>query len=139
MDYRGEVARWLESYLGPDFASVDPSDLLGSLGYEGDDADELLSAFAERFEVDLTTLNPWYHYDADEPPYFRRYRPVSLDGQKLDDLPIALDDLARSAELRTWSMVYADRTLVYRRPVIFVVGAIVFAILIAAWLATFAF
>jgi hypothetical protein len=132
MDHRAEVERWLRVYLGGVADKVDPEDVLGSIGWEGDDADELMVAFAARFSVDMAGFNPWHHYTADEPPYFRRYQPVAPDGRALRDLPISMSDLADSVSSGRWRMDYAGRELQHRSPLrrlLIVMGTIVVLLL----------
>lgn len=107
-----EVRAWLEEYFGAQAARIDPADILGSLRLEGDDADEFLLAFAQRFGVDLQGFDPWFHYDANEPPGLRRpWVPVGRDGGRLPYLPIAIGDLAAAANARRWEMTYGGLTL----------------------------
>jgi hypothetical protein len=117
MDVAAEVEQWLVGYLGHQFAATDPNDILGSLRYEGDDADEFMEAFAQQFSVDMADFNPWHHYVADEPPNFRRFRPVSETGQPLEDLPISLTHLVKSAQAGKWTVDYTGRDLRYHNPI----------------------
>jgi hypothetical protein len=111
MDCRAEVQRWLDSYLGPLASTVRSEDILGSIGSDGDDANEIMEEFAKRFEVDMASFNPWHHFNADEPPFFRRYRPHSADGIVLPILPITISDLAAAAESGKWMKSYSGREL----------------------------
>jgi Protein of unknown function (DUF1493) len=111
MDKRAEVQRWLEGYLGRQAKTISSEDVLGSLGYEGDDANEFIGEFATQFQVDMSAFNPWHHFDADEPPFFRRYRPYSADGKALPCLPISASDLETAAVSGRWGTDYSDREL----------------------------
>jgi Protein of unknown function (DUF1493) len=117
MDHRTEVQRWLDGYLGRVAKAVDADDVLGSLRYAGDDADDLIYGFAAQFKVDMATFSPWHHYDADEPPIYRRYQPYSAEGKELPDLPIAVSDLAAAAASGRWMIEYSDRQLRYNSPI----------------------
>jgi hypothetical protein len=111
MDHRVAVQKWLSGYLGRSASAIDSEDILGSLGIEGDDADELLEAFATQFKVDMSALNPWHHYNADEPPNFRRYRAYSTEGNVLSDLQVSVADLASAAASGRWMKDYSGREL----------------------------
>jgi hypothetical protein len=111
MGQRLEVQRWTAEYFGTQFSKVDPDDILGSIRCEGDDADEFLKAFAIRFGIDMSQFNPWHHYDADEPPLYRRYRPVTAEGEPLSDLPIGFRELEAAAEVGHWNVSYGGREL----------------------------
>ena len=124
MDVAAEVEQWLAGYLGRQLTATDPNDILGSLRYEGDDADELMEAFAQQFSVDMADFNPWHHYVADEPPHFRRFRSVSETGQPLDDLPISLTDLVEAAQVGKWMVDYSGRELRYHNPIFSLPGLV---------------
>ena len=137
MDRQAEVLEWLQEYLGKALPQYDPGDVLGSLRYEGDDANELIEGFAERFAVDLLAFNPWYHYNANEPPNFRRYRPYDLEGVPLRDIPISVANLESAAESGRWMLDYTKIELRYFSPlssplaIIFASVLLLFAIVLA--------
>jgi hypothetical protein len=130
MEVAAEVEQWLAKYLGSQFPAIDRDDILGSLRYAGEDADELLDAFAQEFSVDMSDFNPWHHYVADEPPIFRRFRPVSDSGQSLEDLPISLTDLANAAQTGKWAVDYTGRELRYHNPMFSLPGLILIGVAI---------
>lgn len=82
--------------------------LLGDLGVDGDDGDELLSEFGRRFGVDMSTCKPGLYFGPEGvAPWFllnwlvqafRRGTPE--DRARLR--PIRIIDLVRSAERGRW-------------------------------------
>ena len=137
MDHQAEVQHWLEDYLGALAKHIDAADVLGSLRFTGDDATELLAAFAARFDVDMSGFDAWQHFDADEPPMHRRFRPHSADGRALSDLPISVADFAQGAEMGCWALRYDGRTIRYHPPRGF--GLVLTAIALACCIALIAF
>ena len=87
---------WVEEYFRDWRVRVDPADILGSAQIEGDDADEFILAYAERFGVDVQGFEPWFHYDADEPPS-GRMGVIGQDGCWRRVLPITIADLTAAA------------------------------------------
>ena len=82
------------------------SNLPGVFGLEGDDADEFLKAFADHFKVDMTGFRDYFHYNANEPPYYRTCFPVDASGKVIPDIPITISQLVRAAESGIWDMEY---------------------------------
>ena len=80
------------------------SRLLQDLGVDGDDADELLTVFAEEFHVDMTSFRFSKHFRS-EPSLLDLLsflRPHKDDLSK--KVPITLRDLAEAATIRTWGL-----------------------------------
>ncbi len=100
-----EVRAWLEGWFPDRQARIDLSDILGSLELEGDNAHEVFEDFAERFDVDMQGFDPWFHYDADEPPS-GRIGVVGRDGRWIARLPINIADLTAAAAAGRWSKDY---------------------------------
>ncbi len=103
-----EILAWLQPWIPrPWFsrqAKPDPEDILGWLGFDGDDANELIEGFAKEFGVDLTGFDPWLHYVPDEPPGRRRWHAVDPEtGKELPLFPISVRDLVAAAEAGIWN------------------------------------
>ena len=86
-------------------------DLLGAFGMEGDDANEFLEAYADRFGVDMSGFRWEFHYVADEPPFRRRVLPVDRDGKVIPFLPVTLRQLTRAAEAGQWQFDYPEHRI----------------------------
>jgi hypothetical protein len=129
MNKRAEVEAWLKTYVSLPKVTIDPADILGSLRYAGDDADEMIEAFMDAFKVDMSSFDPWQHYDADEPPIWHRYRPYSADGKELHLLPISFADLTAAAENGRWQMDYKGREVRHAWPKRALAGKLVFGII----------
>lgn len=73
------------------------------LGVEGDDAGELMTAFAERFGVDLDRFDFEAHFDVEagfDPVrylFLKAFRP-----KKLHKAPVTVSDLVRAVRARQW-------------------------------------
>ena len=87
---------------------------------EGDDADEFLEAYADRFAVDLSSLIWYIHYNADEPPGIRRVLPIANDGKVIPYIPITLQHLVDAADRGRWEFDYPDHSVRHRRGQMFV-------------------
>lgn len=86
-------------------------DMLGAFGFEGDDADEFLEAFAERFSVDFSSLRWEFHYNADEPPGRRRVLPLDAFGEVIPYQPITLELLEKAVLAGKWGYDYPEHTI----------------------------
>lgn len=86
-------------------------DLFGHFGLEGDDATDFLEDYAQRFDVDLSSMLWEFHFIADEPPNYRRVIPVDVDGKDIPWMPITLDQLVRAAEQGRWVFDYPEHTI----------------------------
>lgn len=61
MDIQEEVVNFVADYTGIKPSQITPDTLINEeLGVDGDDGSELLLAFSEKFEVDLTPINRTY-------------------------------------------------------------------------------
>jgi acyl carrier protein len=71
------------------------------LGITGDDAAELLQAFAERFGVDMTGLSFHKHFGPEGcNPLWFFYTPTWLRAH--GSYPVTIDHLVRVAEIKRW-------------------------------------
>lgn len=101
-----EILAWLQPWF-PRRAKLDPDDILGSLGYAGDDAHELMQGFCDRFGVDPGGVEPWLYYLADEPPVYRRWHAVDPEtGAELPFFPISEQDLVAAAKAGVWTKTH---------------------------------
>ena len=89
------------------------SDLLKDFGVDGDDFSELMDAFSEKFNVDISNLL-WYFHHGEEgfnigtiffkPPYDR-----------VDRIAVTPQILLESANLGKWVLEYPEHVLPERR------------------------
>lgn len=108
MSIREDILALVVEYSTVDPRHFDPSDVFIGNGIEGDDADELLKAFAEAFDVDLSQFIDYFHFVGDEPPMGRREFPVDADGKVIPFWPVTLDMLVDAAEAGHWTLVYPE-------------------------------
>ena len=94
-------------------------DLLRATGMDGEDANAFFDAFARKYSVNMNDFLWFFHYTADEPPYWRRVKPVGRDGRAFPMLPITPRLLADAANERRWPLEYPTHRLsVSRWPMI---------------------
>lgn len=108
------IIDFLEQALGVDRCALHGGTRLGQdLGVDGDDAEELMQAFAAQFNVDLDGFNFGRHFGSEAPtnplvllglllrgifsklPFPQTKQPTSL-------MPITINDLVRAAEAGRW-------------------------------------
>ena len=99
---RDDIAALATQFAGAKFTGDDDECLLTALGVAGDDADEFMLALSERFGVDLAGFLPYFHYNANEPPFIETAWPYTPDGRKLARIPVSLRLLTRAAEAGRW-------------------------------------
>ena len=85
------------------------SDLFKSTKIDGDDAFEFIDEFANRFNVDMSNYN-WYFHHGEEghniggiffkPPY-----------ERVTHIPITIEVLENAIAARRWPITYPDHTL----------------------------
>lgn len=86
-------------------------DLLRATGMEGDAANAFFDAYAEEFSVDMADFLWFFHYDADEPPFYRRVRPIGGTGRAFGLIPITPRLLADAANEGRWPLEYPEHRI----------------------------
>lgn len=102
---REDILAFIERSRGRRLAPFEEADILGTLGIDGKDAAEFLQAFAKEFKVDLTGLEPAFHFHEED----RRMRPgwpLPLTHVYGVRLPIGVGILVRAAQTGRWPPVY---------------------------------
>jgi len=95
------------------------STLFGDLGVDGDDGDELIAAFVERFVVDMQTYRGDRHFGPEGfPPWtpifwlvlaWRAYsEKESTPESRARLVPITIQNLIDSARAGKWTMIYEE-------------------------------
>ena len=120
------------SFSGQSPHQIDPANLFGTGRIEGDDADEFWQAFSDKFNVELSALRPYLHYNANEPPGWRMAWGTSPDGRRLPDVPIGLSDLLAATACGKWVMAYPDHRLKERHPILSHPGLLILVLLTIA-------
>ena len=92
----------------PDALSLN-EDILRRVGITGDDADDFMLDFSERFGVDLSDYR-WYFHSEEEGYSIGSLFFKSPD-RMVSRIPITLEILAASIELQRWSVDYPDHDL----------------------------
>jgi acyl carrier protein len=99
-----DVQKFLGQELGTDEAQLSPDiSLLDDLGVDGDQFDELMGEFAERFGVDMSGYLWYFHHGADDGPdpadlFFRP--------QSYDQITVTPRLLLESANAGRWLVEY---------------------------------
>ena len=126
-----DILGFVQAQTGYHKPVSESADLDREIGVFGDDMQDLLEAYAERFDVDMTSYL-WYFHTGEEgvnlgglffkPPYCRVKR-----------IPVTLAVLLRSARTGVWSVDYPYHFLPSRRLDMLVnqvITAIVFAVIL---------
>ena len=101
-----DIVDFAQSFSGRSQGCGDHEDLLATLAFDGDDASAFIEGFAEKYSVDMSAFLWFFHYNADEPPNFRRLRPVDREGKTFEDIPLTPRLLADAANLGHWPLEY---------------------------------
>lgn len=109
-DLRSDVEAFVEDWFAG-VRKLEMTDILDSTGCDGDDAWEFFEAFAKEFDVDLDGFPAYMRFVIDEPPNFRRVRPVDLDGRTVPFLPVTLDMLVEAVDAGRWAAHYPTHQL----------------------------
>jgi acyl carrier protein len=90
--------------------------LFGDLGIDGDDGDEILGRFSERFDVDMTAIQPVHFGGEGFVPWapltwiYQVWRAKKEKGSTPESraglVPITIQDLIESAEAKRWTVAY---------------------------------
>lgn len=86
-------------------------DLPGAFGLDGADITDFLEAFADHFDVDISSLRWEFHYNADEPPGRRRVLPLDPAGNVIRYDPITLGLLEQAVLAGCWSYKYPEHSI----------------------------
>jgi hypothetical protein len=70
MDRETVILGMIAAQCGASPEKINHADVFGSTGMAGDDADEFMLAFAEKYGVDLADFRAYLHYNGNEPPVF---------------------------------------------------------------------
>jgi len=111
MGLREDILALAAEYSGGKSNGSERDDLLGAFGMSGDDANEFLEAYADKYGVDMSEFRWEFHYIADEPPYRRRVFPLDKDGKVIPFMPVTLPQLVRAAGAGRWRFDYPEHTL----------------------------
>ena len=76
--------------------------LLHDLGIDGDDAEEILTDFAERFHVDLSSLSFMRHFGSESDAGRRWAARKIFGGDSVRKLPVTVQDLVDAAIRGRW-------------------------------------
>ncbi|MEO0452419.1 MAG: DUF1493 family protein [Pseudomonadota bacterium] len=115
----------------PDYLS--PSDdILRKLRITGDDTDDFMIEFGQRFDVDLSNYN-WYFHTEEEGYSIGSLFFKSLD-RRVARIPITLEILANSIETKKWSVHYPEHTLPpFRKDLAVDRTLVIVALIFAIW------
>ena len=111
---RSQLDDFIQEYSKGSVSLLSDDDLFKKLSLAGDDCDDFLVAFGERFNVDMTELLWYFHYEEEgmltpaafffKPPYLRVKR-----------IPITMKLLQAAILSRKWPIQYPEHVLPKRR------------------------
>src|SRR5690349_5885366 len=82
------------------------ADIDNDLGCTGDDFDELIAEFAQRFDVDMNSYLWYFHtYEEGHTHNIGRWF-VKVPPESIERIPVTPSVLLESANLKVWSIVY---------------------------------
>lgn len=113
-----EIRQFVAEFSGSSPSQIEArTTLLGDLGINGDDGDELLAAFGERFNVDMSAFEPDKHFGSEG---FWPWAPMhwlllrlrkGTPEQKTRLMAISVADLVRAAEKGVWPSCIGSQLL----------------------------
>ncbi len=112
---------------------TEESDFLGAFGMEGDDANEFLEPFSTHLEVDLSEIRWEFHYNADEPPNYRRIWPLDANGHLIPYVPITIYQLVAAVNTGAWQYVYPKHTIQKKPSLIWLWAFVIGVLLLGAF------
>ncbi len=103
LDLKSAISDLLAEKCGRQSSEITAtSKLLQDLGLDGDDAAELMKAFADQFKVDMRDFK-FMQYFRSEPNLFSILRLPSARARELyGKIPITVLDMAKAAEAHRW-------------------------------------
>jgi len=111
---RSQLDDFIQEYSNGSVSLLSDDDLFKKLSLAGDDCDDFLVAFGERFNVDMAELRWYFHYEEEgmltpaafffKPPYLRVKR-----------IPITIKLLQEAILSRKWPIQYPEHVLPKRR------------------------
>ena len=100
-----DILAFVSEQTGCPTHEIDPCDLLGSTGWDGDDAFELIEAYGDRFGVDLSNY-VWDFHHHDEGSLTNVFPFVKPPHDRVSRIPISAAMLAKFAHSGRWNVDY---------------------------------
>jgi hypothetical protein len=97
------------------------SDIFSQVGIDGDDCDEFLQKFSEKYGVDMSDFLWYFHYQDEASITFNLgSRFFKTPNQRVQEIPITPKMLAEFATTKKWKINYPEHKLAaYRYDMIF--------------------
>jgi hypothetical protein len=108
-----DIVEFVQAQTGYRKPISEGADLDQDIGVFGDDMDDLLAAYAERFDVDMASYL-WYFHTGEEGLGVGSlfFKPPN---RRVEHIPVTPAVLLRSARAGVWSVDYPDHSLPPRR------------------------
>lgn len=114
-----EVIVFVAEFTRYPAAKITPrTTLFGDIGIDGDDGDEILAAFMERFQVDMSACRPvhfgiegfvpWALLHWIYQAWLARTEKNSTPESRAGLIPITVQDMIESARARRWVLKYEE-------------------------------
>ncbi len=110
MNTIADIYKLIESECGIELDKLNSnSDLMGDLGIYGDDFDELMLAYAKKFDVNLDSYL-WYFHSCEEvgSPFTFIFPPPN---KRVKRIVITPELLSKYANLKKWAVKYPEHSL----------------------------
>ena len=105
MATEADVVAFFAGWTGCPADNIDPGDLLGSTGWDGDDAFELIEGFGEAFGVDLSGY-VWEFHHNDEGTLLSPHPFIRSPHQRVQRIPLTAAMLAGFTKSGEWHLDY---------------------------------
>lgn len=108
-----QIRTFIADFWDDDLQRLNPDDLFGSLGIDGDDAFEFMEKYAETFRVNLDDYRWYFHGGEEGVNYGSLFSKAPYE--RVDRIPISIALLLNSANAGYWPADYPPHELPKRR------------------------
>jgi len=104
-----EVRGFVSEFWNDDLSKLNSNDIFRSLGITGDDCEEFLSAFGDKFSVNFDKLLWYFHYEEEWGNFGGLF--FSPPNKRVERIPISVKLLLDSANSGHWEIIYPAHEL----------------------------
>lgn len=123
-----DIEELVQSELGEKRQLLLTSTLQSDLCLTGDDLNEFLEKYANKFDVNMEGYL-WYFHTPEE-PFFNLFSMVfKTPDKRVSQIPVTLEMLQNFANLKEWSVEYPDHSIPKRRYDVILMYAVLFLII----------
>ena len=99
-----DITKFIADFHGSNLNRLNPQDIFGSLGLDGDDAFEFMTEYSDKFNVNLDDYR-WFFHNGEEGfgPGALFFKPPHA---RVQTIPISVSLLTESAATGKWMLTY---------------------------------